>query len=82
MGTKKLNNQTFFFLKKKKKKEKLTPNNNKKNVDINCNIREMKNSMARITQNRRTAFFSLWSFNQSEAAKKKEKKRMQTTHIS
>ena len=80
MGTKKLNNQTFFLL--KKKKEKLTTNNNKKNVDINCNIREMKNSMARITQNRRTAFFSLRSFNQSEVAKKKkEKKRMQTTHI-
>ena len=32
----------------------------------------MKNSMARITQNRRIALFSLWSFNQSEAEKKKE----------
>ena len=41
------------------------------NVDVNSNIRKMKNNMARITQNRRIALFSLWSFNQSEAGKKK-----------
>ena len=29
--------------------------------------------MARITQNRRKALFSLWSFNQSEAGKKTKK---------
>ena len=34
----------------------------------------MKNSMARITQNRRMALFSLCSFNQSEAGKKKMRK--------
>ena len=39
-------------------------------VDVNSNIREMKNSMAKITQNRRIALFSLWSFNQSKAGKK------------
>ena len=60
MGAKKLNNQTLFL-----KKEKLT----KKKyvyiyVDVNSNIREMKNSMAKITQNRQIALFSLWSFNQ------------------
>ena len=44
-----------------------------KNVDVNSNIREMKYSMARITQNRRIGLFSLWSFNQSEAGKKKKK---------
>ena len=43
-------------------------------VDVNSNIREMKNSMAKITQNRRMALFSTWSFNQSESGKKKEKK--------
>ena len=37
-------NQAFL------KKEKLTTN--KKNIDINIDIREMKNSMARITRNR------------------------------
>ena len=41
------------------------------NVDVNSNIRKMKNNMARITQNRRIALFSLWSFNQSEAGEKK-----------
>ena len=51
------------------KKEKLTTN--KKNVDVNSNIREMKNSMARITQNKQITLFSLWSFNQSEAEKKR-----------
>ena len=35
------------------------------------NINEKKNSMARITQNRRIGLFLLWSFNQSEAGKKK-----------
>ena len=30
--------------------------------------------MARVTQNRRIALFSLWPFNQSEAGKKKKKK--------
>ena len=30
--------------------------------------------MARITQNRRIALFSLWSFNQSEAGKKNDVK--------
>ena len=35
------------------------------------NINEKKNSMARITQNRRIGLFSLRSFNQSEAGKKK-----------
>ena len=34
----------------------------------------MKNSMAKITQNRRRALFSLWSFNQSETGKKEKKK--------
>ena len=34
------------------------------------NINEKKNSMARITQNRRIGLFLLWSFNQSEAGKK------------
>ena len=46
-------------------------NNNNKNVNVNSNIREMKNSMARIKQNRRIALFSLRSFNQSQARKKK-----------
>ena len=32
-----------------------------------------KNSMAKITQNRRIALFSLWSFNQGEVGKKKKK---------
>ena len=41
-------------------------------VDVNSNIREMKNSMAKITQNRRIALFSLWSFNQSKAGKEKK----------
>ena len=31
----------------------------------------MKNRMARITQNRHVALFSLWSFNQSGTEKKK-----------
>ena len=53
------------------KKEKLTTN--KKNVDVNGNIREMKNSVARITQNWRIALFSLWSFCQSEAGKRGKK---------
>ena len=56
---KKLNNQTI--------KKKLAT---KKNFDVNSNINEKKNSMARITQNRQIALFSLWSFNQSEAGKK------------
>ena len=30
--------------------------------------------MAKITQNRRIALFSLWSFNQGEAGKKKKRK--------
>ena len=33
----------------------------------------MKNSAARITQNRQIALFSLWSFNQSETGKIKKK---------
>ena len=57
---KKLNNQTI-------KNQQQT-----KNVDVNCNISEKKNSMSRITQNRRIALFSLQSFNESEAGKKKK----------
>ena len=57
---KKLNNQTV-------KTQQQT-----KNVDVNCNISEKKNSMSRITQNRRIALFSLQSFNQSEEGKKKK----------
>ena len=56
----KLNNQTI-------KNQQQT-----KNVDVNCNISEKKNSMTKITQNRRITLFSLWSFNQSEAGKKKK----------
>ena len=41
-----------------------------KNVDVNSNISEKKNSMARITQNRRIALFSLWSFSQIKVGKK------------
>ena len=57
-----------------RKKEKLTTNKKKVEVEVevNSNITEMKNSRARITQNRRIALFSLWSFNQSEAGKKKD----------
>ena len=36
-------------------------------------ISENKNSMAIITQNRWIALFSLWSFNQSEAGKKRRR---------
>ena len=43
-----------------------------KNVDVNTNISETKNSMERIKQNRRIALFSFWSLNQSEAVKKKK----------
>ena len=42
-------------------------------VDVNSNIREMKNSMAKITQNRQIALFSLWSFSQNEAGKRKKR---------
>ena len=42
---------------------------------VNSNIREMKNSMERITQNRRIALSSLWSFNQGEVGKTKNKKK-------
>ena len=40
-----------------------------KNVDVNSNINEKKNSMARLTENRRIVLFSFWPFNQSEAGK-------------
>ena len=44
-----------------RKKEKLTTNKKKVEVEVevNSNITEMKNSRARITQNRRIALFSL-----------------------
>ena len=42
-----------------------------KNVDVNSNISEKKNSMARITRNRRIALFSLWAFNQIKVGKKR-----------
>ena len=38
-----------------------------KNVDVNSNISEKKNSMTGVTQSRRIALFSLWSFNQGES---------------
>ena len=41
-----------------------------KNVDVDSNIIGNKNSIARITQNRRIALFTLWFFNQNEAGKK------------
>ena len=43
-----------------------------KNVDVNTNISEKKNSMEKIKQNRRIALFLFWSLNQSEAVKKKK----------
>ena len=38
-----------------------------KNVDVNSNISEKKNSMTGVTQSRRIALFSLWSFNQGDS---------------
>ena len=59
--------------KKKKLNNQIVKNQQQtKNVDVNCNISEKKNSMSRITQNRRIALFSLQSFNQSEEGKKKK----------
>ena len=61
--------RTFF-----KKEEKLTTN--KKMLMLIAILERRKTVyMARITQNRQIAVFSLWSFNQSEAGKRK--KRMQ-----
>ena len=51
-------------------KRKMLMRQNKQNKQTK-NVDEKKNDMARITQNKRIALFSLWSFNQSESGKKR-----------
>ena len=55
------------YIKQQRLKELATT----KNVDVNSNISENKDSMARITQSRWIALFLLWSFNKSKIGQKK-----------